>query len=252
MSYDYINSCRTGADGLPLFDTYNDAELKGHYYEYFSDNTFDPRLSHTAAIPGRPWAYNQEFMYDSAGTVHGELWGYCHSMKEQVDPFGPCQYQNRSNSKNVKVIRYSEILLWKAEILIKLNREDEALPIINELRQRAANSTELLKFADGTPQLNYNIQQYIDGVNCTWTNEFAWQALIWESRMEFAGEGRRFFDLVRWGIAEEVMNTHFEKEKTRLSWLSVGHFTPGRDEFIFIPQEAITWSKGKYIQNPGY
>jgi hypothetical protein len=252
MSYDYINSTRTGADGLPLFDTYNDAELKDHYYEYYGENTFDPRLSHTAAIVNHPWAYNKDLLYDSAATPHGVLWGYSASLKEQVDPFGPCQYENRSNSKNTKIIRYSEILLWKAEILIKLGREDEALPIINEIRQRAANSTDLLTFKDGTPLLNYNIQPYDDGVNCTWDNDFAWKALIWESRMEFAGEGRRFFDLVRWGIAEEVMNKHFEKEKNRLSWLSVGHFTSGRDEFIYIPQAAITWSKGKYVQNPGY
>jgi hypothetical protein len=150
------------------------------------------------------------------------------------------------------VIRYSEILLWKAEILIKLGREDEALPIINQIRQRSANSTGLLKFADGTPALNYHIEPYVDGVNCAWTNEFAWKAYVWETRLEFAGEGRRFFDLVRWGMAEEVMNAHFAKEKLRLEWLEPGHFTSGRDEFLPIPQQQIVWSKGKFVQNPGY
>jgi starch-binding outer membrane protein, SusD/RagB family len=148
------------------------------------------------------------------------------------------------------LIRYSEVLLWKAEALIKLDREDEALAVSNQIRERAANS--IYNFADGTPVLNFKVQPYIDGVNCAWTNDFAWKAYIWESRLETAGEGRRMLDLVRWGIAEEVMNAHFEKEKTRLEWTKAGFFTKGRDEFLPIPQPEIVWSKGKLTQNPGY
>ncbi len=249
MSYDYINANRTGADGLPLFDTYNDAELKNNP-DYWTSNTFDPRLCHTAAIPGIPYCYNTSLLYDSVGTVYPQHFGYVHSMKELVNPFSSCQYKQRGNSKNWKVIRYSEILLWKAEILIKLGRENEALPIINQIRERASNS--IYRFADGTPCLDFYIQPYIDGVNCDWTNDFAWEAVIWETRLEFAGEGRRFFDLVRWGIAEDVMNAHFNKEKLRLEWMEPGFFTTGRDEFLPIPQNQIVWSQGKFVQNPGY
>jgi hypothetical protein len=249
MSYDYINANRTGPDGLPLFDDYNEAELKNNP-DYWMDNTFDPRLSHTAAIPGSPYCYNTSLLFDSAATVFPEHFGYVHSMKELVDPLGPCQYKQRGNSKNVRLVRLSEVLLWKAEILIRLNREDEALPIINQIRQRAANS--IYRFSDGTPALNYNIQPYVDGVNCVWTNDYAWEAYVWESRLEFAGEGRRMLDLVRWGIAADVMNAHFDKEKTRLEWMKAGFFTKGRDEFIPIPQPAIVWSKGNLLQNPGY
>ncbi len=251
MSFDYVNATRTGIDGLPLFDTYNDAELKNNP-AYFNSNTFDPRLCHTAGIPGLPWCYRTDILFDSVATVYPQYFGYIHSMKEQVDPSSICQYKTRGNSKNVKVIRYSEILLWKAEILIRLGREDEALPIINQIRQRAANSTGRLKFADDTPVLDFNIQPYVDGVNCAWTNDFAWKAYMWESRLEFAGEGRRFFDLVRWNIAAEVMNAHFTREKQRLSWMEPGFFTAGRDEFLPIPQGQINWSRGNFIQNTGY
>jgi starch-binding outer membrane protein, SusD/RagB family len=65
-------------------------------------------------------------------------------------------------------------------------------------------------------------------------------------------EGRRFFDLVRWGIAGQVMNAHFEKERLRRSWLSVARFTAGRDEYLPIPQAQMNWSRGMYKQNPGY
>jgi len=67
-----------------------------------------------------------------------------------------------------------------------------------------------------------------------------------------AGEGRRFFDLQRWGILEEVMNNYFTVEKTRFSWMSNARFTAGRDEYFPIHQNQMKWAKGNYTQNPGY
>ena len=99
---------------------------------------------------------------------------------------------------NKRLIRYDEVVLWKAEVLIQLDRWDEALPLINKIRQRAANSTGRLKMADDKPIMNYKCELYKPGVNCTWTKDFAWKALEWENRLEFACEGRRFFDLQRW------------------------------------------------------
>jgi len=141
----------------------------------------------------------------------------------------------------------------KAEILIQQDREAEALPIINQIRQRAASSQGKLKFADGTPTLPYKIGLYQDGVNCTWTRDFAWNAMIWENRLEFAMEGERWFDLVRWGIAESVLNSYFSAEFPRgRSWLKDGHFTAGRDEYMPIPQPQLNYSYGVYKQNVGY
>ncbi|HMR84302.1 MAG TPA: RagB/SusD family nutrient uptake outer membrane protein [Niabella sp.] len=74
----------------------------------------------------------------------------------------------------------------------------------------------------------------------------------WENRLEMAGEGRRFFDLQRWGILEKTMNDYFAVEKGRFPWMGVAKFTAGRDEFFPIPQPQINWAKGNYTQNPGY
>lgn len=157
------------------------------------------------------------------------------------------------NSKNEIALRYDRVLLWKAEILIKLGREKEALPIINDIRQRAGNSRDRLKFSDGSQTLPYKINPYQDGVNCNWTNDFAWEALMWEDRLEFAMEGDRWYDLVRWGMAAPVLNAYFEKEYPRnRPWLKDGHFTAGRDEFMPIPQPQINYSFGVYKQNIGY
>lgn len=253
-SYTMVNAFRTDKNGLPLFDTYNDAEITNKK-TYFDSNTWDPRIGHTVAIPGLPWKYQTNLLFDSSGSRTPVSYGYFSSLKENVQAGSPYLVNLfwMWNSKNVSAIRYDRVLLWKAEILIQLNREKEAQPIINEVRQRAANSTGMLKFANGIPTANYKIALYEDGVNCNWTHDFAWKALMWEDRLEFAMEGERWYDIVRWGIAEQVLNDYFAKEKLRdRSWLNVAHFTAGRDEYMPIPQNQIHWAAGIYKQNPGY
>jgi hypothetical protein len=251
-SVNLLNAFRVSDNGLPLFDSFNNEEIDDKN-AYFKRNRFDPRLGHTIAIPGFPWKYST-VLYDSTGTRVPSDYGYLHSMKENVEPECPCLHDEfwMYNSKNQQELRLAEVLLWKAEILIQLDRYKEALPIINELRNRSANSVSLLRLPNGKYPTTYFIQPYIDGVNINWDKKTAWEALIWEKRLEYAMEGRRFYDLVRWGIAEEVMNKYFEKEKTRRYWLNVAHFTKGRDEYLPIPQPQMNWSQGVYKQNPGY
>lgn len=251
-TYNMVNAFRVDENGLPLFDTYNDEELTD-YHEYFGNNSFDPRMGHTVAIPGFPWKY-QDILYDSSGSRDPGIYGYMHSMKENVRTDSPGKFDAfwMFNSKNQIQIRYAEVLLWKAEILIQTGRHEEALPVINEIRERAANSVEKLKLPDGTYPVEYKVEPYVNGGNITWDRETAWKALIMENRLELAMEGRRFYDLVRWGIAEEVMDAYFAKESQRRSWLNVADFTSGRDEYWPIPQSQMNWSQGVYCQNPGY
>jgi hypothetical protein len=157
-----------------------------------------------------------------------------------------------ASSKNTDIIRYADVLLWKAEALIELGRQNEALPIINDIRQRAHNSTGMLMDVSGFPVSNYKMDTYKPGINCTWTQDFARKALRWERRMEFAMEGIRFFDLVRWGIAAEYINNYFATEKTKREYLRDGYFTKNRNEYFPIPQKQIDFSKGLYKQNPGW
>lgn len=157
-----------------------------------------------------------------------------------------------SSGKNWAIIRYADVLLFKAEALIEMGRPLEAIPLINQVRQRAANSETLLKQANGSAISNYKIDIYKPGVNCTWSQDFARQALRFERRLEFAMEGYRFFDLVRWGIAAEYMNSYFAVEKTRKSHLQDAVFKKNRDEYMPIPLNQINFSKGLYKQNPGW
>ena len=69
-------------------------------------------------------------------------------------------------------------------------------------------------------------------------------------------EGHRFFDLVRWGIADQVLNAYLAKEKDRRSYLkSSAGFTKGKNEYYPIPNRVIEIAKkaGNILeQNPGY
>ena len=78
------------------------------------------------------------------------------------------------------------------------------------------------------------------------------EALKFERRLEFAMEGSRWYDLVRWGEAGTVLNAYLVKEKTKRDFLANAIFTPGRDEYYPIPQREIDFTGGLYSQNPGY
>lgn len=255
ISYSTANAFKTSADGVPLFDTYNNDEYSlDNAANYFSSYTWDPRFSHTIAVPGQPYKYNPDLLFAKEAIRDAADYGYLKSQKELVRPDCNCLLYDgwQFNSMNERVIRYDEVLLWKAEALIQLDRINDALIPINKIRARAANSTGLLHYSNGNPVLNYNIEPYKPGVNCNWTKDFAWKALQWETRLEMAGEGRRFFDLMRWGILEKTMNDYFAVEKNRRAYYAPAHFTAGRDEFLPIPQNQMNWAKGNYTQNAGY
>lgn len=250
-----VNAFQTDENGLPLFDTFNN-----HSIESADDvlgTNVDPRLLHTVAIPGLPYKYDPEFIFEVSWTREPSTYGNFMSMKETVLPDCPCFAHAApfmSSSKNRDIIRYDDVMLWQAEALIELGRQNEALPLINAIRERAAQSTDKLVDIQGDPTGRFNISAYEPGVNCpSWTQDFARQALRWERRLEMSQEGTRFFDLVRWGIAAETVNAYLSVEKTRRSsYLSEAKFTKNRDEYFPIPKNQINFSKKLYKQNYGW
>jgi len=252
-SNNMVNAFKTDANGLPEFDTFNNTDVVSS--DSYSSNTFDPRLDHTVAIPGQPYKYQTALLYDASWARAPQSYGPLLSMKETVaytDPSFTRFPPFMSSSKDWEIIRYADVLLMKAEALIKMGQETAALPLINQIRQRAMNSTALLVQANGSPTSNYKMDIYKPGVNCTWTNDYAWQALMFERRLEFSMEGYRFFDLVRWGIADTYLNSYFAVETTRTPHLAGAHFTKNKDEYLPISLNQINFSKGLYKQNPGW
>ncbi|MBM1105678.1 RagB/SusD family nutrient uptake outer membrane protein [Aurantibacter crassamenti] len=259
-SQNMVNAFRTDASGLPLLDTFNDEDI----FNTVEDDgtsvpaaglTIDPRLDHTVGLPGRPFKYRNtvnetgDMVYNFSWARDPGVYGYFGNMKEQQAPDCSCYVKEGpfvGTSKNVDFIRYADVLLFKAEALIQLDRWDEALPIINQIRTRAAASTAR-PIAAGADDI-YNIGTYTDFPS----KEFALKALKFERRLEFGMEGPRFFDLVRWGEAAEVLNAYLATEKTKRDFLASAQFTAGRDEYYPIPQREIDFTGGVYAQNPGY
>ncbi|MFV8328440.1 RagB/SusD family nutrient uptake outer membrane protein [Flavobacterium sp. ZS1P14] len=259
-SQNMVNAFRTDANGLPLLDTFNNADI----FNTIDGNgnaplaagaTVDPRIDHTVGVPGRPFKYKNtlkttgDMVYKFSWARDPGVYGYFGNMKEQQSPDCTCYVKNGpfiGTSKNVDFIRYADVLLFKAEALIQLNRYTEALPIINQVRARAAASTTM-PLAAGASNV-YKIATYASFPS----KDYAMKALMFERRLEFGMEGPRFFDLVRWGKAEQVLNAYLGVEKTKKDFLSNAHFTAGRDEYYPIPQREIDFTGGLYKQNPGY
>ncbi len=253
-SQNMVNAFKTDENGLPMFSDFNKESISTP--EDFLTHNVDPRLNHSVAIPGLPYKYDPEFIFQESWTRQPEVYGPFMSLKEVVLPDCPCFEKVNpfmSSSKNRDVIRFDDVMLWQAEALIELGRQSEALSLINAIRERAAKSTARLVDIQGDPVGKFKIEIYKPGENCpAWTQDFARQALRWERRLEFALEGFRFFDLVRWGIAAEYVNTYLDVEKTRHTYLLEAKFTKGRDEYFPIPKQQINFSKKLYSQNNGW
>ncbi len=245
-SQNLANAFGTDANGLPRFETFNETEIN------FRTATVDPRVDHTIGIDGHPYKYQPSILFSNSWVRDAGVYGNYQSMKEQQAADCSCYKKEGpfiGTSKNIDIIRYADVLLMQAEAYIELGQHLSALPLINQVRERAAASTGRTKKADGTYASTYLIKPYEAG---NWTQPYARRALQWERRLEFAMESPRFFDLVRWGIAEPTLNAYLAKEKTRRSYLNGARFTAGRDEYLPIPQREIDFTKGLYVQNPGY
>lgn len=255
-----VNAFKVDLNGLPMFDAFND-EL----YQRSSD-IVDPRLDSTVGMVDKPFKYDANLVVAESWARDANNYGTYVSMKELELPDCNCLSKNGPftiSSLNTDLIRYSDVLLWKAEALIQLDRWDEALPIINQVRQRAQDSIAKFQNANGSKTEIGASAEYRVGLYTAFANkDEAFRALRWERRLEFAMEGFRFFDLVRWGVAAETINGYLEVEKTRKPYLAGdpenatddAFFVKGKHEFMPIPQEQINLSKqGKaYIQNAGY
>jgi len=148
---------------------------------------------------------------------------------------------------NYNVIRFADVLLMAAEADIELGNLGTALVHINRVRTRAANS--LLQ--DGTVDAaNYVINNYTAFAS----QDEARTALRFERKLELSGEGHRFYDLVRWGIAANTLNAYLAHEDAYLKSPFAGaSFTAGTNEYLPIPQSEIDLQgSGTITQNPGY
>lgn len=251
-SQNLVNAFGTDENGLPKFSTFNTTDTIKETDLTLTGKTVDPRIDHTVGIDGHPYKYDPTKPFSDSWVRDPGVYGNFHTMRFQQLATSSSYFKLgpfMGTAKNYDILRYDDILLMQAEAYIQLGQQNNALPLINQIRERAAASTGRLKKLDGTFPSNYNIKDYPAS---GWTQDYALKALQWERRLEFATEGARFFDLVRWGMAATTLNAYIDVEKNRRTFLATAHFTGGRDEYLPIPQSEITFTNGLYKQNPGY
>ncbi|MFY7653136.1 MAG: RagB/SusD family nutrient uptake outer membrane protein [Chitinophagaceae bacterium] len=121
---------------------------------------------------------------------------------------------------NQRIIRYADVLLMAAEAANESGNGALAETLLEQVRARARNGN-----ASILPKVTFANQAQMR------------TAIQTERRFELAMEGERFFDLVRWGLAESVLGSY-------------GYQT--RNKYYPIPQPAIDFSGGILKQNPDY
>jgi hypothetical protein len=253
-SQNLVNAFKT-RNGLPEFDTYN-AETDYPVNGQPTDQKWDPRLFHTVGMPTFPYKYEEDYMMTTANSRTPNTYGYYTSLKEVPQRSKGETYNGswQAFAMNDYVFRYSDVMLMRAEALIELDRLEEARTIINDIRQRAANSIDkhIAYAADQCEISLYPSSYFADAAT-------ARQCLRWERRLELAMENGRFFDLRRWGIASETLNTYFATEKNvsyegqpYAQYLGDAHFTAGKNEFFPVPYNQLYYIPGLYSQNTGY
>lgn len=259
-SQNLINAYQTDSDGFPLFDTFNQNNYdvitfnNGVAVNTNVSSNVDPRLDFVIGRPNIRWkTYTTTPMLYTWVRDNGN-YGYHCCKRFFVSPESPDMYNGwpwGASGLNWQIIRYADILLWKAEALIESGTDLEtARQLINKIRQRAQQSAYVKSWSDpANYAANYKIGLYPAS---GWTQEYARKALRFETRLEKAMEGERFFDLVRWGIAADVMNSYIQVEKTSRIYYSGATFHQGRDEYFPISTNQINFSGGLYKQNPGY
>ena len=258
-SQDLIDAYQTDEAGLPDFGYqqkphYSWAELNGDVFTLNNtDATVDPRLDFVVGRPTITWKTYKE------GPCHTWVrdmgtYGYNCAKRFWVSPESSDMFSGwpwGASHLNWQVIRYADVLLWKAEALIELGEElDTARELINQVRDRARQSAYVKDFNDPSK----DAARYLIGLYpaAGWTQAYAREALRREVRLEKALEGERFFDLVRWGIAEQTMNSYIDQEKEGRIYYGNAHFTAGKDEYYPVPNNQYGFSHGLYTQNPGY
>ena len=248
-SQNLVNAYRTDADGHPFIDTFNNKD-----YDLTQDA--DPRLFLTVGLTGLPYEFNSKYMMDASATWSRSngLYGYYVTLKQNVDP--DCGYMVKGSwwgtPMNRIVFRYADVLLERAEAYAQLAIKGEgdakqAINIVNDIRKRAKQSTGMIANYPSDYGVKFNISTY-DG---NYSAEETLKIVKMERRLEMGMESERFFDLVRWGEAEKVLNKYFAEETNNCSIYGDAHFTADKNEYLPIPFSQVAASDGHYTQNIG-
>ncbi len=270
-SQDLANAYKTDAAGLPLLDTWFNGNWVSNPSAPYVGN-LDPRIDWAMGRQGIP--------YLDWGPHPGDDWirnpgadghfspkknVFALSQKGSFTDQGSAYWApTELTANNVNIIRFADVLLWAAECAADANDLVAAVGYVNQVRSRAADpSGWVYKNSDydaasatyktqTTPADTYKIGLYASFAD----QATAIKAIRFERRLELSMEGNRFFDLVRYGIADVVLNAYNGREKAARAYRINSVFTKGKNEYMPIPQGEIDNLNAdgtkRMEQNPGY
>jgi hypothetical protein len=246
----------------------------------------DPRIDWTLGRRGIP--------YLDWGLCGGETWS-----RGDIVPYNPIKNvfwhaqgtsfgdgqgwaSNQDDASNYNLIRFADVVLWRAECEVEGNNLQAAEDDVNMVRNRMAAHPEywVHTYVDNTkpeggftntPAANYQIGLYGAAGGHPATGfaangqAYARSAVYMERQLELAMEGQRFFDLQRYDAVTggpagqhymaDMLNNYIKADTRKGTSNPVlnGHsFTAGRNELWPVPQNQIDIEGGKLKQNAGY
>jgi len=278
------NAFKVDANGLPLFDTFNNTDLKNDQGIASKDefipatDLLDPRIDFTMGRRGLP--YMDWGIMRGQDWIRDQSWGGPYNTVEKTFFYKSERntlstttgWQTGINSNNIRYLRYGQILLWRAEIAANEGDLAKALDYVNQIRTRAGNEKVMGKVNIYKLPLDVNTgdtwKQYVDftvpaanykvGTYASFSDKnYAMKAVQWENRLEFATEGFRFFDLRRWdkanpGSMKATLEAFAAADQRVRPEVMKGTSFDEKDKYQPVPQVQLDLEPGVLVQNPGY
>lgn len=218
---------------INTFDTddsrYKDNYIKGQQYKANGDII----MATLGAYKGKPLAYINELPgVDFSEEVHGFRLG----------KFEIAMGATNRLSNDFPLFRYADVMMMKAECLLRTGKADDAAVIVTQIRARNFKSTPAKATVTGTDLQKGSVFDYGLRNHITSTQEggadIQYGRFLDELGYEFCQEGRRRTDMVRFGMF------------TKKSWLS---HSPNGDYRVLFPIPLGEIQKNANLkQNPGY
>ena len=265
-SQNLVNFYKVDATGLPLALTDANWNATNANFVGGTMTPVDPRLDWTVGRDGVPF---KDWGPHAPGWIRAPAYGGLYSPKKNVHEdasnaeSGVGWVPTQLNSVNIHIFRYADMLLLLAEAEVEAGDLNAARTIVNSIRARAGAraqgpGTDRASIAvdpnhSSITWADYEIGQYL----VPWTNQADARTRVrYERRLELAMEGQRFFDLKRWGIADQTLNAYVAVERNRRPYLQAAAAFEPRHMRFPIPPIQIELSEvdgtPRLTQNPGW
>lgn len=197
----------------------------------------DPRLDKAILIDGNnTYGPGDAFQFPCPGCVGGPVWYKFSQLYDEQDV-------SQNSGINVRILRYADVVLMKAEVEMNLGNNTAAVDFLNEIRDRA----QMPRYGTATMDARgYPVN----------TKDQIFRAIVHERFVELCGEQVRFDDLVRWNLDDQELSIFPDQNFNNPdpSLRLVRNYDPSVHRVMPIPQNEIDANPmiTEADQNPGY